>query len=211
MRTDGVEADDDASIMSLRDTVKEIVLGGVSAPSRGLLLAFAFLNCQILVCGNGVGGTRMDWRTCQNFLNHGFKVIEYPADLAKVRLQAQLLTPPTDERQRFKGPVDCLTKTWKNEGLRGLYRVRSPSVLVFPFINGDAGSSCSRFGLDGGDWGSIPCLWIFSEPNSHISFLRRHPSITTHNTSAGPRCRWRGLRYQLYTVRTLLLLHTRTN
>ncbi|KAF8189859.1 mitochondrial carrier domain-containing protein [Mycena galopus ATCC 62051] len=50
------------------------------------------------------------------------KVIEYPADLAKVRLQAQLLTPPTDERQRFKGPVDCLKKTWQNEGFRGLYR-----------------------------------------------------------------------------------------
>ncbi|KAJ7627577.1 L-ornithine transporter [Mycena polygramma] len=50
------------------------------------------------------------------------EVIEYPADLAKVRLQAQLFTPPADERQRFKGPIDCLTKTWKNEGLRGLYR-----------------------------------------------------------------------------------------
>ncbi|KAJ7136018.1 mitochondrial carrier domain-containing protein [Mycena epipterygia] len=50
------------------------------------------------------------------------EVIEYPADLAKVRLQAQLLTPPMDESQRFKGPVDCLRKTWKNEGFRGLYR-----------------------------------------------------------------------------------------
>ncbi|KAJ6571735.1 mitochondrial carrier [Mycena capillaripes] len=87
MRTDGVEAvanSDDASIMSLRDTVKEIVLG--------------------------------------SFAGIVSEVIEYPADLAKVRLQAQLLTPPTDERQRFKGPIDCLTKTWKNEGLRGLYR-----------------------------------------------------------------------------------------
>ncbi|KAJ6631132.1 mitochondrial carrier [Mycena sp. CBHHK59/15] len=50
------------------------------------------------------------------------EVIEYPADLAKVRLQAQLLTPPTDESKRFKGPVDCLKQTWKNEGFRGLYR-----------------------------------------------------------------------------------------
>jgi len=87
MRTDGVEAaaaSDDASIMSLRDTVKEIVIG--------------------------------------SFAGIVSEVIEYPADLAKVRLQAQLLTPPTDERQRFKGPVDCLKKTWKHEGFRGLYR-----------------------------------------------------------------------------------------
>ncbi|KAJ7839574.1 L-ornithine transporter [Mycena olivaceomarginata] len=83
MPTDGV-AHDDASIMSLRETVKEIVIGG--------------------------------------FVGMVSEVIEYPADLAKVRLQAQLLTPPADERQRFKGPVDCLHKTWKNEGFRGLYR-----------------------------------------------------------------------------------------
>ncbi|KAJ7910617.1 mitochondrial carrier domain-containing protein [Mycena leptocephala] len=70
--------------MSLRDTVKEIVIG--------------------------------------SFAGIVSEVIEYPADLAKVRLQAQLLTPPTDERQRFKGPIDCLKKTWKHEGFRGLYR-----------------------------------------------------------------------------------------
>ncbi|KAF7350451.1 hypothetical protein MVEN_01350600 [Mycena venus] len=87
MRADGAQAapdSDDASIMSLRDTAKEIVIG--------------------------------------SFAGIVSEVIEYPADLAKVRLQAQLLTPPTDERQRFKGPVDCLKKTWKHEGFRGLYR-----------------------------------------------------------------------------------------
>ncbi|KAJ7096714.1 L-ornithine transporter [Mycena belliarum] len=86
MRTDGVQAaaDADPSIMTLRATVKEIVIG--------------------------------------SFAGIVSEVIEYPADLAKVRLQAQLLTPPTDASQRFKGPVDCLKKTWKNEGFRGLYR-----------------------------------------------------------------------------------------
>ncbi|KAJ7234643.1 mitochondrial carrier domain-containing protein [Mycena haematopus] len=83
MHIDGVDRDD-ASIMSLRETVKEIVIG--------------------------------------SFVGIVSEVIEYPADLAKVRLQAQLLTPPTDERQRFKGPIDCLTKTWQQEGFRGLYR-----------------------------------------------------------------------------------------
>ncbi|KAF9057121.1 mitochondrial carrier domain-containing protein [Panaeolus papilionaceus] len=46
------------------------------------------------------------------------KVFEHPFDLTKVRLQSQVL----DEKARFKGPVDCLVQTWKNEGVRGLYR-----------------------------------------------------------------------------------------
>ncbi|KAJ7145340.1 mitochondrial carrier domain-containing protein [Mycena crocata] len=87
MPMDGVQAaadSNDPSIMSLRATIKEVVIG--------------------------------------SFAGIVSEVIEYPADLAKVRLQAQLLTPPTDERHRFKGPVDCLKKTWKHEGFRGLYR-----------------------------------------------------------------------------------------
>ncbi|KAG9224521.1 hypothetical protein PLEOSDRAFT_1067174 [Pleurotus ostreatus PC15] len=46
------------------------------------------------------------------------KVFEHPFDLAKVRLQSQVL----DATARFSGPIDCLTKTWRNEGMRGLYR-----------------------------------------------------------------------------------------
>jgi len=46
------------------------------------------------------------------------KVFEHPFDLCKVRLQAQVL----DEKPTFKGPIDCLYKTYKNEGVRGLYR-----------------------------------------------------------------------------------------
>ncbi|TFK38094.1 mitochondrial carrier [Crucibulum laeve] len=46
------------------------------------------------------------------------KVFEHPFDLTKVRLQSQVL----DSKARFSGPIDCLTKTWKNEGVRGLYR-----------------------------------------------------------------------------------------
>ncbi|KAJ7770487.1 mitochondrial carrier domain-containing protein [Mycena metata] len=90
MSTDGVQAaasaagDSELSVMSLRDTIKEIVLG--------------------------------------SFAGIVSEVIEYPADLAKVRLQAQLLTPPADESQRFKGPIDTLKTTWKHEGFRGLYR-----------------------------------------------------------------------------------------
>lgn len=46
------------------------------------------------------------------------KVFEHPFDLTKVRLQSQVL----DSSARFSGPIDCLRKTWLNEGIRGLYR-----------------------------------------------------------------------------------------
>ncbi|KIK91292.1 hypothetical protein PAXRUDRAFT_830968 [Paxillus rubicundulus Ve08.2h10] len=46
------------------------------------------------------------------------KVFEHPFDLTKVRLQSQVL----DATARFNGPADCLVRTWKNEGVRGLYR-----------------------------------------------------------------------------------------
>ncbi|EGN92526.1 hypothetical protein SERLA73DRAFT_191036 [Serpula lacrymans var. lacrymans S7.3] len=46
------------------------------------------------------------------------EVFEYPFDLAKVRLQSQIL----DNSARFGGPLDCLLKTWSEEGIRGLYR-----------------------------------------------------------------------------------------
>ncbi|TFK41607.1 mitochondrial carrier domain-containing protein [Crucibulum laeve] len=50
------------------------------------------------------------------------EVFEYPFDLAKVRLQAQLLSPAGNLHKRFNGPLDCLMQTWKEEGFRGLYR-----------------------------------------------------------------------------------------
>ncbi|PFH46336.1 hypothetical protein AMATHDRAFT_155552 [Amanita thiersii Skay4041] len=49
-------------------------------------------------------------------------VFEYPFDLAKVRLQAQLLSQTNTSQLRFNGPCDCLVKTWRGEGIRGLYR-----------------------------------------------------------------------------------------
>ena len=56
-------------------------------------------------------------------------ILEYPLDLAKVRLQSQLLFN-TNSAPFFNGPWDCLVKTWKYEGVRGLYRVRlSPSQV----------------------------------------------------------------------------------
>ncbi|KAI5824583.1 mitochondrial carrier [Schizophyllum commune Tattone D] len=49
------------------------------------------------------------------------ELFEYPFDLAKTRLQAQLLSP-TAELMPFTGPMDCLKQTYVEEGVRGLYR-----------------------------------------------------------------------------------------
>ena len=55
------------------------------------------------------------------------KVLEHPFDLTKVRLQSQVL----DNAPRYKGPIDCLTSTWRHEGFRGLYRVRAGLGVEF--------------------------------------------------------------------------------
>jgi ornithine carrier protein len=51
------------------------------------------------------------------------EVFEYPFDLAKVRLQSQVLAPASANTVHFEGPMHCLIHTWKTEGVQGLYRV----------------------------------------------------------------------------------------
>ncbi|CAG8757334.1 29916_t:CDS:2 [Gigaspora margarita] len=52
------------------------------------------------------------------------KLVEYPFDTVKTRLQAQPL-----DHKIFKGPLDCFKQTMSHEGLRGLYRgMSSPMV-----------------------------------------------------------------------------------
>lgn len=58
------------------------------------------------------------------------KVFEHPFDLAKVRLQSQVL----DTTARFVGPLDCLKQTWLKEGTKGLYRVRYSTISSDYFI-----------------------------------------------------------------------------
>ncbi|KAF7295341.1 hypothetical protein MIND_01073500 [Mycena indigotica] len=54
------------------------------------------------------------------------KIFEHPFDLTKVRLQAQVL----EAEARFSGPLDCLNKTWRNEGVGGLYRGLSAPIVA---------------------------------------------------------------------------------
>lgn len=46
------------------------------------------------------------------------KIIEYPFDTVKVRLQSQPETLPL----RYAGPLDCFRQSFQTDGLRGLYR-----------------------------------------------------------------------------------------
>ncbi|KAJ2930966.1 hypothetical protein H1R20_g6123, partial [Candolleomyces eurysporus] len=86
-------------------------------------------------CGNGPSARGEDGPTIENnpFREAGKEIVfgsiagmvsevfEYPFDLAKVRLQAQLLNGSSGAPQ-FSGPVDCLMQTWKQEGVLGMYR-----------------------------------------------------------------------------------------
>mmetsp|Transcript_48842 Transcript_48842/g.119608 ORF Transcript_48842/g.119608 Transcript_48842/m.119608 type:complete len:313 (+) Transcript_48842:42-980(+) len=67
------------------------------------------------------------------------KLIEYPMDVVKVRLQTQALVSGGEGAIKFAGPLDCLVQTARREGVRGLYRgVGSPLV-------GAIGENCACF------------------------------------------------------------------
>ncbi|KAI5808128.1 mitochondrial carrier domain-containing protein [Peziza echinospora] len=65
------------------------------------------------------------------------KVIEFPFDTVKVRLQTQ----PDDRPLRYKGPIDCFRQSIQQEGVRGLYRGISP-----PLVGAAAENSALFFG-----------------------------------------------------------------
>ena len=46
------------------------------------------------------------------------KVIEYPFDTVKVRLQSQ----PSGQPAIYAGPLDCFRQSWAKDGVKGLYR-----------------------------------------------------------------------------------------
>lgn len=70
-------------------------------------------------CSSLNEGSKIKVKATLQFAGMVSEVFEYPFDLAKVRLQSQVL----NNTARFGGPLDCLMQTWKTEGVRGLYRV----------------------------------------------------------------------------------------
>ena len=49
-------------------------------------------------------------------------LVGHPFDTIKVRLQ-------TSEKTQFKGPLDCLLQTVRNEGPAGLYKGATPPLV----------------------------------------------------------------------------------
>ena len=149
-------------------------------------------------------------------------MFEHPFDLCKVRLQSQVL----DQMTRFSGPIDCLTKTWKNEGFRGLYRVcSSPHMrssahvflhhgdtprsdgthvsLFFPLSSAVGFTSTNRRG-DGREFVPVPIVQRAPEPDSmgepNTTGPRSKPTTTDRC------CRRRRCAYELCLVRSFRLL-----
>lgn len=56
------------------------------------------------------------------------RIVGHPFDTIKVRLQ-------TSEKTQFKGPLDCLLQTVRNEGLRGLYKGATPPLVGWMFMD----------------------------------------------------------------------------
>lgn len=54
--------------------------------------------------------------------------VGHPFDTIKVRLQ-------TSQRSHFKGPLDCVLQTVKNEGFRGLYKGATPPLVGWMFMD----------------------------------------------------------------------------
>jgi len=69
------------------------------------------------------------------------KIIEYPFDTVKVRLQTQNFVKSSSDAVQFNGALDCLRKTVANEGFAGLYK-----GLLSPLI-GAAGENMMSFVL----------------------------------------------------------------
>ncbi|KAF8455647.1 mitochondrial carrier domain-containing protein [Terfezia claveryi] len=65
------------------------------------------------------------------------KIIEFPFDTIKVRLQSQPDTRPL----RYSGPIDCISQSIAQDGIRGLYRGISP-----PLVGAAAENSALFFG-----------------------------------------------------------------
>ncbi|WAQ95647.1 TPC-like protein [Mya arenaria] len=87
------------------------------APQMGAVESF--------ICGSGSG-----------FLS---KLLMYPMDVTKKRLQIQGFEEARKNFgavRQYKGVVHCIKQSLKDEGLRGMYKGLSPSLLKAVFVSG---------------------------------------------------------------------------
>ncbi|GAA6044540.1 hypothetical protein JCM8097_000486 [Rhodosporidiobolus ruineniae] len=77
---------------------------------------------RLSAVGEGAGAT--DWMRPLKDIGYGSaagivsRLFEHPFDLTKVRLQSQ----PFDQPPRYKGPLDCMVQTFRNEGLLAFWK-----------------------------------------------------------------------------------------
>ncbi|CAG8941444.1 unnamed protein product [Penicillium salamii] len=71
-----------------------------------------------------------------SFAGMAGKLIEYPFDTVKVRLQSQPETLPL----RYTGPLDCFRQSFQADGIRGLYR-----GISAPMVGAAVETSCLFF------------------------------------------------------------------
>lgn len=70
----------------------------------------------------------------RNYLPHTQVTVSNPAEVAKTRLQLQGELSKGGGKKVYNNAIDVLSKTWKNEGIRGMQRGLGPavsSVIVF--------------------------------------------------------------------------------
>ncbi|KAL9252822.1 Mitochondrial uncoupling protein 3-like protein [Drosera capensis] len=89
------------------------------------------------VAGDGNGGKVGVWGKAGigGFSGVVAQVVASPADLVKVRLQADGHFASHGLRRRYSGPIDVLNKTIRAEGLRGLWRGLLPNVQRAFLVN----------------------------------------------------------------------------
>ncbi|SNX84593.1 probable YMC1 - Protein of the mitochondrial carrier family (MCF) [Melanopsichium pennsylvanicum] len=63
---------------------------------------------------------------------YGLWLTAYPADIIKSKLQTDSLNP---NQRRYKGTLDCIKQTLKQDGVKGLFRGLLPTLVRSPFAN----------------------------------------------------------------------------
>ncbi|KIM70276.1 hypothetical protein SCLCIDRAFT_19192 [Scleroderma citrinum Foug A] len=76
--------------------------------------------------------------------------VSNPAEVAKTRMQLQGELAKEGAQKVYKNAIDCLAKTWRNEGIRGLQRGLNTAVLRIPgmTISSDEAGQRAEFSLD---------------------------------------------------------------
>ncbi|KAK6336405.1 hypothetical protein TWF696_001964 [Orbilia brochopaga] len=98
------------------------------------------------------------------------KVIEYPFDTVKVRLQTQ---------SHFKGPIDCFTQGLRTDGITGLYRGIAPPLV---------GAAAENAGLFFSYTISQNVLRKFAYPHLHADDKLPMPALVTCGAISGAFC-----------------------